>query len=83
VVSDKALDVFLVAGEASGDALGGALMASMHAQLRGRVRFSGIGGAAMGAQGLASLYPMDDLTAMGINGVVAKLPTILRRMRET
>ena len=83
MVSDKPLDVFLVAGEASGDALGGALMASMQAQLSGRVRFRGIGGSAMGAQGLASLFPMDDLTAMGINGVVAKLPTILRRMRET
>jgi lipid-A-disaccharide synthase len=37
----------------------------------------------MTAEGLTSLFPMDDLTAMGINGVVAKLPTILRRLRET
>ena len=81
--SDRPLDVFLVAGEASGDALGGALMAALRARLAGRVQFRGIGAAAMGAQGLTSLFPMDDLTAMGINGVVAKLPTILRRMRET
>jgi lipid-A-disaccharide synthase len=80
---DKPLDVFLVAGEASGDALGGALMAALRTQLRGHVRFKGIGGAAMTAEGLTSLFPMDDLTAMGINGVVAKLPTILRRLRET
>jgi lipid-A-disaccharide synthase len=79
---DKPLDVFLVAGEASGDALGGPLMAALRARLAGRVRFRGVGGAAMEAQGLASLFPMADLTAMGLNGVIAKLPTILRRLRE-
>jgi lipid-A-disaccharide synthase len=36
---DKPLDVFLVAGEASGDALGGALMAALRTQLGGHVRF--------------------------------------------
>jgi lipid-A-disaccharide synthase len=81
--ADKPLDVFLVAGEASGDALGGALMAALRTQLGGHVRFRGIGGVAMTAEGITSLFPMDDLTAMGINGVVAKLPTILRRLRET
>jgi lipid-A-disaccharide synthase len=79
---DKPLDVFLVAGEASGDALGGPLMAALRARLAGNVRFRGVGGAAMEAQGLASLFPMADLTAMGLNGVIAKLPTILRRLRE-
>jgi lipid-A-disaccharide synthase len=80
--ADKPLDVFLVAGEASGDALGGPLMAALRAR-PGQIQFRGVGGTAMSAQGLVSLFPMDDLTAMGLNGVVAKLPTILRRMRET
>jgi lipid-A-disaccharide synthase len=80
---DKPLDVFLVAGEASGDALGGPLMTALRARLAGNVRFRGVGGAAMEAQGLASLFPMAELTAMGLNGVIAKLPTILRRLRET
>jgi lipid-A-disaccharide synthase len=77
------LDIFLVAGEASGDHLGGPLMASLRRQLEGQVRFHGIGGAAMSAEGLTSLYPMEDLTAFGFDQVLMKLPTILRRLRET
>jgi lipid-A-disaccharide synthase len=75
--------VFLVAGEASGDALGAPLMEGLRHQLGGHVHFRGVGGAAMQAQGLTSLFPMEDLTAMGLDGVIAKLPLILRRMRET
>jgi lipid-A-disaccharide synthase len=77
------LHIFLVAGEASGDALGGPLMKALRARLSGSVRFRGVGGAAMQADGLASLYPMEDLTAMGFNAVIVKLPTIFRRMRQT
>jgi lipid-A-disaccharide synthase len=80
---DKPLDIFLVAGEASGDALGGPLMAALRAQTGGRIKFRGIGGSAMQAEGLASMFPMSDVTAMGLNGVIGKLPTILRRLRET
>jgi lipid-A-disaccharide synthase len=80
---ERPLDIFLVAGEASGDQLGAPLMAALRAQLGGRVRFRGIGGAAMQGEGLASLYPMEDLTAMGLNAVLAKLPLIFRRLRQT
>ena len=79
----KPFDLFLVAGEASGDALGAPLIAALREQLGGDVRFRGVGGAAMQAAGLSSLYPMQDLTAMGINAVLAKIPLILRRLRET
>jgi lipid-A-disaccharide synthase len=77
------LDIFLVAGEASGDQLGGPLIEALRKQLNGRVKFGGVGGSAMHAAGLASLYPMEDLTAMGLNAVIAKLPLIFRRLRQT
>lgn len=77
------LDIFVVAGEASGDALGGKLMAALKRLLGGRVSFRGVGGPAMTAEGLASLYPMEDVTAMGITPILVKLPLILRRLRET
>ena len=77
------LDVFLVAGETSGDHLGASLMKKLSERLVGEVRFRGVGGPAMAAQGLASLFPMDDVTAMGFGAVIRKLPLILRRMRET
>ncbi len=79
----KPFEVFIVAGEASGDLLGAGLMAALSARCGGNVRFRGVGGPAMEALGIASLFPIDDVTAIGFGPVVAKLPTILRRLRQT
>jgi lipid-A-disaccharide synthase len=81
-VAARPLDVFLVAGETSGDLLGAALMSSLRAQA-GAAQFRGVGGSEMWAQGLASQFPMSDITAMGFGQVIGKLPLILRRLRET
>jgi lipid-A-disaccharide synthase len=78
-----ALDVFVVAGEASGDVLGAGLMRSLARQCSGAVAFRGVGGHRMADAGLASLYPMQDIMAIGVAPIIAKLPTILRRLRET
>ena len=78
----RPLDVFLVAGETSGDLLGAALMKKLRERV-GNVRFRGIGGSEMQAQGLTTQFPMADITAMGFGQVIAKLPLILRRIRET
>lgn len=75
------LDVFIVAGEASGDALGAGLMRELRA-MRGSVSFRGVGGAQMAAEGLESLFPIGDISAIGIAPILGKLPTILRRLRE-
>ncbi|MFG1300254.1 lipid-A-disaccharide synthase [Xanthobacter sp. V3C-3] len=79
---ERPLRVFMVAGEESGDQLGGALMEALTAEAPG-THFRGVGGRRMAAAGLESLYPMDDLTAIGIAAVLGKLPTILRRLKET
>lgn len=79
----RPLRVFIIAGEESGDALGGPLMRALGERLGGGVTFRGIGGTRMQAAGLASLFPMDDLTAMGFGEVIGKLPTIARRLKET
>jgi lipid-A-disaccharide synthase len=73
--------VFLVAGEASGDALGAGLMRELRA-IRGDVAFRGIGGEKMAKEGLASLFDIGDISAIGIAPIIGKLPTILRRLRE-
>ncbi|OYX84462.1 MAG: lipid-A-disaccharide synthase, partial [Azorhizobium sp. 32-67-21] len=72
-----------MAGEESGDQLGGALMEGLLALAPAGVRFSGVGGRRMAASGLHSLFPMDDLTAIGIGQVLGKLPLILKRMAQT
>ena len=50
----KALSVFLVAGEESGDRLGAALMRALKRR-HADIRFAGTGGHAMQAEGIASL----------------------------
>ena len=75
--------IFLVAGEESGDRLGAALIAALRAATQGQARFSGVGGAQMAAQGLTSLYPLGDLAIIGFAAIPARLPVIVKRIRET
>jgi lipid-A-disaccharide synthase len=77
-----ALRVFLIAGEPSGDRLGAALMAGLRA-LHADVVFSGVGGALMQAQGLHSLFPMEELSVMGIAEVLPKYRQLKRRIAQT
>jgi len=74
--------LFLIAGEASGDKLGAALMAGLR-QLAPGVRFAGVGGAAMQAEGLQSLFPMEELSVMGLWEVLPKYRALKRRIAET
>ncbi len=77
------MKIFIIAGEESGDALGAGLMAELKLLHPGEITFRGVGGPGMRAEGLETLFPMDDITAMGFVQVIAGLPRILRRMRET
>lgn len=75
--------VFLIAGEHSGDVLGARLMAAIEHMRPGRVRFSGVGGPLMEAQGLRSLFPISDVAVMGPVAIAAALPRLLARVRQT
>ena len=77
------VDVFLVAGEESGDRLGAALMRALRERTGGQVRFVGVGGREMAAEGVASLYPIADLPIIGFSAIPRRLPKILRFMRLT
>ena len=73
----------MTAGEPSGDALGVKLMQGLEAKLPGQVEFYGVGGPLMCAEGLYTLFPMDELTVMGIFEVLPRLRLILKRISET
>ena len=77
------LHVFLVAGEESGDRLGAALIAALRRATHGGIRFSGVGGAHMAAEGVPSLFPLGDLAIIGFAAIIRSLPKILGRIRET
>lgn len=77
-MQNKKKRVFIIAGEVSGDVLGGRIMTEM----RG-AEFVGIGGENMQASGLKSLFPMADLSVMGIVEVLAHARTLTRRIHQT
>lgn len=72
--------VFILAGEASGDRIGAALMSGVQAHMP--VTVTGVGGDAMMEQGLDPLFPMDDLAVMGYADVIMRLPLLLWRARQ-
>ena len=76
-----ALRLYLIAGEPSGDRLGAALMAGLKALSPG-VEFHGIGGPLMQAEGMVSLFPMEELSIMGLVEVLPKYRALKRRIAE-
>ncbi|WP_309664533.1 lipid-A-disaccharide synthase [Tabrizicola sp.] len=76
------MKLFLIAGEPSGDRLGAALMQGLKTLSPG-VQFTGIGGPLMQAQGLISLFPMEELSIMGLIEVLPKYVALKRRIAQT
>jgi lipid-A-disaccharide synthase len=81
-VSDAPL-IYMIAGEPSGDVLGGRLMAALKDETRGQVRFAGIGGERMAEQGLRSLVPLPELAVMGLAEVLPHALKIFARIKQT
>jgi len=79
----RALRLALIVGEHSGDQLGFKLMRALREATGGAIEFSGVGGEAMEAEGLKSLFPLGDIAVMGFLPVLARLPTVLARIRQT
>ncbi len=74
--------IMLVAGESSGDRLGAALMRALRAETGEDIRFSGVGGAMMRAEGLEVIFPTDDISVMGFTEVIPHIPRILNRLKR-
>lgn len=75
--------ICIITGEPSGDLLGARLMAALKRSCGdGRVRFMGVGGESMAAEGLETLVDQAELAVMGFWEVVPRIPKILRRVRQ-
>jgi lipid-A-disaccharide synthase len=73
--------IALVAGEASGDNLGGALIRELGARTNGQ-RFVGVAGPRMLETGCEAWYPSEALAVMGLAEVIRHLPRLLRLRRD-
>jgi lipid-A-disaccharide synthase len=78
-----AASIFIIAGEPSGDVLGSRLIGALRDLTDGQVSVTGVGGEMMREQGLDSLFPMEEISVMGIAEILPHLPRLLGRIRET
>ena len=74
--------IYITAGEPSGDVLGARLMAALKERSDGKIRFAGVGGDLMAAQGLSSLFPMGELSVMGILEILPHARRLLQRIKQ-
>ena len=75
------MKIGIVAGETSGDILGGRLMAAIR-EREPRVCFSGVGGEAMLAEGLEALAPLQALAVNGFKDPLLRLPSLYRLLAK-
>ena len=81
VMGDAPLRLSLVAGEASGDLLGGLLLAGLKARWPG-LQAAGIGGPKLVAQGFDAWWPHERLSVFGYVDALQRLPELLRIRRQ-
>jgi lipid-A-disaccharide synthase len=79
----RPLKVAVIAGEVSGDLLGGDLIAALKMMHDGPIELVGVGGDALAAQGLASLFDFSELSIMGLTQVLSRLPKLIKRIGQT
>ena len=77
------MKIFIIAGEDSGDKLGSAIMDSLIAATNGSLNFVGIGGNGMTSRGLRSLFPMSELSVMGLIEIASQYTKLKKRINET
>ncbi|MGO9545093.1 MAG: lipid-A-disaccharide synthase [Rhodomicrobium sp.] len=76
--------IFAVAGEHSGDILGGKLIEALKERAGSDAfEFAGVGGEHMEAAGVRSLFPLSDVAVMGAAAILARLPKLIRRVHLT
>ena len=84
--------LYVLAGEPSGDIIGGHLLGALQEKVRHAAqpggssspfRFRGVGGVRMQREGLVSIFPMKDLTHMGFVELLTHLPRLSFRLFQT
>jgi lipid-A-disaccharide synthase len=80
-LSDQTPTIALVAGEASGDQLGAALVSQLRARYP-QARFVGVAGPRMQAAGVEAWWDAEELALFGLFEVLSHLPRLVKLRRE-
>ena len=76
------MKIFMVAGEASGDRLGAALIKGLCLNIP-EIEFQGVAGPEMQSHGIKSLFDMSELSVMGVSEILPKYRGLKRRLSQT
>ena len=77
------MKIFIIAGEDSGDKLGSAIIDGLREVADTPISFVGIGGNSMIARGLESIFPMRELSVMGLVEIVSQYQNLKKRLNQT
>ena len=81
-MAERPILIYLIAGEPSGDAIGAHLIRALWEVDDREIEFAGLGGEAMKSCGFRSLFPISELSVMGLLEVVPHARRIMRRIDE-
>jgi lipid-A-disaccharide synthase len=73
----------MVAGEHSGDRLGGPLIAALRQKSDRTLQLNGVGGEAMAGEGCPSLFPLSEIAVMGPVAILKRCRSLVRRVHQT
>ena len=73
--------IYLVAGEPSGDFLGSEIISNL-INSNSSLKFDGVGGTLMQNHNFKSIFPMSDLSIMGILPVLLRINKLLKRINQ-
>ena len=74
--------IFIIAGEVSGDQLGGVLLSKLK-KSENNIKYYGVGGKKLTELGLNSIFSIDKISVMGLIEVIPKIPELLSLIRFT
>ncbi len=77
------MKIAFVVGEPSGDRIGADLVRALRQRIGPEFRAVGLGGEEMTAEGLESLFDIEELSIIGVGAILARLPQLLGRLRQT
>ena len=77
------LKIFMIAGEDSGDKLGSAIIDSLREAIDINTAFVGVGGNGMIKRGLEPIFPMHELSVMGLVEIVLEYKNLKKRLDQT